>query len=99
MLVFILECAARWQAYWHQLALARNENFLSEEWPVKLDEGDVMVASVQQFRLVSLVNHNFFNTPGINGFSVNLKVLKGLFTIFSFFVRTHILNSNGVWYS
>ena len=26
-------------------------------------------------------------------------MLKGSFTIFLFFVRTHILNSNGVWYS
>ena len=66
MLVFILECAAVWQADWHQLVLARNENFLSEEWPVKLDEGDVMVASVQLFWFVSLVDNYFFNAPGIN---------------------------------
>ena len=26
-------------------------------------------------------------------------ILKGSFTIFLFFVRTHILNSNGLWYS
>ena len=96
MLVFILESAAVGQADGHHLGMG---DCFGVERSVELDEGDVMVASVQQFRLVSLVNHNFFNTPGINGFSVNLKVLKGLFTIFSFFVRTHILNSNGVWYS
>ena len=67
MLVFILECAARWQADWHQLAMAiRKFNLLSEEWPVKLDEGDVMVASVQLFWLVSLMDNYFFNAPGIN---------------------------------
>ena len=29
----------------------------------------------------------------------NMLNLKGLFTFFLFSVRTHILNSNGVWYS
>ena len=28
-----------------------------------------------------------------------ISMLKGLFTIFLFLVRSHILNSNGVWYS
>ena len=63
MLVFILESAAVWQADGHQLGSC---DCLREEWPVKLDEGDVIVASVQLFRLVSLVNHNFFDAPGIS---------------------------------
>ena len=62
MLVFIFESAAVWQADGHHLGMA---DCLREEWPVKLDEGDVIVASVQQFWLVSLVNDNLFNAPGI----------------------------------
>ena len=65
VLVFILECAAGWQADWHQLAFGKF-NLVKEEWPVKLDEGDVMVASVQLFWFVSLVDNYFFNAPGIN---------------------------------
>ena len=62
MLVFIFESAAVWQADGHQLGSC---DCFREEWPVKLDEGDVIVASVQQFWLVSLVNDNLFNAPGI----------------------------------
>ena len=65
MLVFILESAAVGQADGHHLGMA---DCLREEWPVKLDEGDVIVASVQQFWLVSLVNDNLFNAPGTNGY-------------------------------
>ena len=63
MLVLILECAAVGQADGHHLGMG---DCFGVERSVELDEGDVMVASVQQFRLVSLVNHNFFNTPGIS---------------------------------
>ena len=62
LFVFILECVAVGQADGHHLGMA---DCLGEEWPVKLDEGDVIVASVQQFWLVTLVNDNLFNTPGI----------------------------------
>ena len=63
MLVLILECAAVGQADGHHLGMG---DCFREEWPVKLDEGDVIVASVQQLWLVSLVNHNFFDAPGIS---------------------------------
>ena len=63
LLVFILECAAMGQADRHHLHM---RDCFREERPVELDEGDVIVASVQQFRLVSLVNNNFFHAPEIN---------------------------------
>ena len=63
MLVFILESAAVGQADGHHLGMG---DCFGEERSVELDEGDVIVASVQQFRLVSLVNHNFFDAPGIS---------------------------------
>ena len=65
MLVFILESAAVGQADGHHLGMG---DCFREERSIKLDEGDVIVASVQQFWLVSLVNNNLFNAPGTNGY-------------------------------
>ena len=62
-LVFILECAVWRQADGHHLGMRGS---FREEGSVELDESNVIVASVQQFRLVSLVNNNFFCVPGIN---------------------------------
>ena len=63
MLVLILKCAAMRQANGHQLELGMFDCF-RDEGPVKLYEGNVMVAFVQHFWLVSLVDNNLFNTPG-----------------------------------
>ena len=60
MLVLILKCAAWRQANRHQLGML---DHVREEGSVKFYEGDVMVASVHQFWLVSLVDNNLFNTP------------------------------------
>ena len=63
MLVLILKCGAVRQANGHQLGISWQLGFFREEGPVKLHEGDVIVASIQQLWLVSLVNYNLFNSP------------------------------------
>ena len=60
LLVLILKCAAVRQANGHQLDMG---DCFREEGPVQLHEGNVMVAFVQHFWLVSLVDNHFFNTP------------------------------------
>ena len=60
MLVLILKCAAVRQANGHQHGML---DYFREEGPVKLHEGEVIVASIQQFWLVSLMDYNLFNTP------------------------------------
>ena len=60
-LVLIIKCAAFRQANGHQLGMG---DCFREEGPVQLHEGNVMVAFVQHFWLVSLVDNNLFNTPG-----------------------------------
>ena len=60
MLVLILKCGAVRQANGHQNGIC---DFFREEGPVKLHEGEVIVASIQQFWLVSLMDYNLFNTP------------------------------------
>ena len=60
MLVLILKCVAFRQANGHQLDMG---DCFREEGPVKLHEGDVIVASIQHLWLVSLVNYNLFNSP------------------------------------
>ena len=63
LLVFIIESVAVRQANGHHLGM---RDCFREERSVEHDEGDVMVASVRPFRLVSLVNNNSFCAPGTN---------------------------------
>ena len=69
MLVLIVKCAAFRQANGHQLGMF---DCFREEGPVKLYEGNVMIAFVQLFWVVSLVDNNLFNTPGTR--TKNIKI-------------------------
>ena len=88
MLVFILESAAVGQADGHHLGMG---DCFREERSVELDEGDVIVASVQQLWLVSLVNHNFFDAPGISYYGLRKAstIVHSLPPQLPFFTKFH----------
>ena len=63
-LVFIFEGATRRQADGRHVGDCFD--CFGKERSVELDEGDIIVASIQKLRLVSLMNDNLFNAPGTN---------------------------------
>ena len=63
-LVFIFEGATRRQADGRHVA--NMVDCFRKERSVKLDEGNIIVASIQKLRLVSLMNDNLLNAPGTN---------------------------------
>ena len=73
MFIFILECAAVGQADGRHIGM---RDCFREERSVELDEGDVIIASVQQLRIVSLVNYNCFCAPINNNFFIRKNLVK-----------------------
>ena len=77
MFIFILECAAVGQADGRHIGM---RDCFREERSVELDEGDVIIASVQQLRIVSLMNYNCFCAP-INNFFYRERFGENKYTL------------------
>ena len=95
MLVLILKCAAFRQANGHQLDMG---DCFREEGPVKLYEGNVMIAFVQVFWVVSLVDNNLFSTPGTRTKNINICLYKqpghGSFFTENLFSSANVVNEH-----